>query len=95
MFIKALYYNTDTGIRYNVQRYKRMSEYTCKLYIKNCSYSNKVGIVFAMYQKIRSKGKSWAVPCPFKKSYINENNDLTVIETSLEENIQDSKMNEG
>ena len=30
----------------------------------------------------------------FKKSYINENNDLTVIETSSEENIQDSKMNQ-
>ena len=31
----------------------------------------------------------------FKKSYINENNDLTVIETLSGKNIQDSKMNQG
>ena len=38
------------------------SKYTCELYITNCSYSNKVGIVLAMYQRMRSKGTSWAGP---------------------------------
>ena len=41
---------------------KNRSKYTCELYIKNWSYSNKVGIVFAMYQRMRSKGASWAGP---------------------------------
>ena len=38
------------------------SKYTCELYITNWSYSNKLGIVFTMYQIMRSKGESWAGP---------------------------------
>ena len=41
---------------------KNRWRYTCKIYIVNWSYSNKVGIVFDMYQKMRSKGKYWAGP---------------------------------
>ena len=41
---------------------KNRSKYTCELYITNWSYSYKVGIVFAMYQIMRPKGKSWAGP---------------------------------
>ena len=37
-------------------------KYTCELYITNWSYSNKVGIVFAVYQIMRSKGAYWAGP---------------------------------
>ena len=44
--------------------YKRekRSKSTCELYITNCSHSYKVGIVFAMYQIMRSKGTYWAGP---------------------------------
>ena len=35
---------------------------TYELYITNWSYSYKVGIVFAMYKRMRSKGTSWAGP---------------------------------
>ena len=42
---------------------KNRPKYTCELYITNWSYSNKVGIVFAMYQRMILKGKSWAVTC--------------------------------
>ena len=38
------------------------SKYTCDLYIKNWSYSYKVLIVFAVYQRMRSKGGSWVGP---------------------------------
>ena len=41
---------------------KRRSEYTCEHYITSWSYSNKVGIVFAMYEIMRPKVTSWAVP---------------------------------
>ena len=41
---------------------KNKSKYTCEPYITNSSYSKKVGIVFAMYQRIRSKGTSWDGP---------------------------------
>ena len=41
---------------------KNRSKYICELYITNWSYSNKVGIVFAMYQVMISKGGSWAGP---------------------------------
>ena len=34
----------------------------CELYITNWSYSYKVGIVFIMYQIMRSNGTSWAGP---------------------------------
>ena len=37
-------------------------KYTCELYITNRSYSNKVVIVFAMYQRMRSKGTYWDGP---------------------------------
>ena len=37
-------------------------KYKCEFYITNWLYSNKVGIVFAMYQIMRSKGTSWAGP---------------------------------
>ena len=37
-------------------------ENTYDLYIKNWSYCYKAGIVFAMYQRMRSKGTSWAAP---------------------------------
>ena len=43
---------------------KKRSKYTCEIYITNWSYSYKVGIVFAMYQIMRSKGTSWAGPRP-------------------------------
>ena len=35
---------------------------TCELYITNSSYSYKVVIIFAMYQRMRLKGTSWAGP---------------------------------
>ena len=38
------------------------SKNTCEIYITNWSYSNKVGIYFAMYQIMISKGASWAEP---------------------------------
>ena len=41
---------------------KNRLKYTCEIYIKNLSYSNKVGIVFAFYQRMRSKKTSWAGP---------------------------------
>ena len=41
---------------------KNRSKYTCVLYIMNCSYSKKLGIFFAMYQRMRLKGASWAGP---------------------------------
>ena len=41
---------------------KNRSKYTCELYITNQSYPNKVGIVFTMYQIMRSKGEFWAGP---------------------------------
>ena len=37
-------------------------KYTCEVYITNWSYSKKVGIVFAVYQRMRSKETSWAEP---------------------------------
>ena len=37
---------------------KNRSKYTCELYITDWFYSNKVGIVFAMYQRMRSKETS-------------------------------------
>ena len=39
---------------------KNMSKNTYELYITNLSYSYKIGIFFAMYQRMRLKGKSWA-----------------------------------
>ena len=39
---------------------KSRSKYTCEIYIMNWSYSNKVEIVFAMYQRMILKGTSWA-----------------------------------
>ena len=36
--------------------------YTCEIYITNWSYSKKVGIFFAMYQIMISRGTSWAGP---------------------------------
>ena len=39
-----------------------MSKYTCELNIANWSYSKINWIVFAMYQRMRSKGASWAGP---------------------------------
>ena len=41
---------------------KNRSKYTCKLYTTNWSYSNKAGIAFNMYQRMRSKGIFWAGP---------------------------------
>ena len=41
---------------------KNRMKYKCELYIMNWSYSNKVGIVFAMYQIMISKGTSWTGP---------------------------------
>ena len=38
------------------------SKYTCEIYITNWYFSNKVGIVFAIYQRMISKGTSWAGP---------------------------------
>ena len=38
------------------------SKNTCKIYITNRSYSYKVGIVFVMYQIMRSDRKYWAKP---------------------------------
>ena len=69
MCIKELCYITDTYLRYNVQRKKR-SKYTRDIYITNLSYSNKVGIVFAMYQRMTSKGKSWDGPRYYINIYI-------------------------
>ena len=43
-------------------KWKNRSKNTHEFYIKNWSYSYKVGIVFALYQKLRSKGTSWAGP---------------------------------
>ena len=41
---------------------KNRSKYTCEIYITKWFYYYKVGIVFAMYQRMRPKGKSWAGP---------------------------------
>ena len=41
---------------------KNRSKYACEIYITNFSYSKKVGIVFAMYHRMRSKGTSWYGP---------------------------------
>ena len=38
---------------------KSRSKFTCELYITNWSYSKKVGIDFAMYQRIIPKRTSW------------------------------------
>ena len=38
---------------------KNKSKNTYELYITNCSYSYKAGIIFAMYQSMRLKGTSW------------------------------------
>ena len=43
---------------------KKQVENTCEVYITNWYYSYKVGIVFAMYQRIRSEGTSWDGPRP-------------------------------
>ena len=48
------------------------SKNTCELYITNWSYSYKVGIVFDMYQRMRSKGKSWAGPCHIRNYIRNK-----------------------
>ena len=56
-----------------------------------------------MYTKINDKRQKLLVLCEedienyksSKKSYIHENNDLTVVDTSSEENIQDSDMTQG
>ena len=37
-------------------------ENICELYITNWSYSYKIGIIFSMYQRIRSKETSWVGP---------------------------------
>ena len=39
---------------------KSRSKYTCDISITNWSYSNKLGIVFTIYQRMISKGTSWA-----------------------------------
>ena len=41
---------------------KQVKIYIYKLYITNWYYSYKVQIVFAMYQRMILKGKSWAGP---------------------------------
>ena len=46
---------------------KNRSKYTCDVYITNLSYSNKIGIVFAMYQRMRSKVKYCDGPRQFLK----------------------------
>ena len=56
-----------------------------------------------MYTKINDKRQKLLVLCEedienyksSKKSYIHENNGLTVVDTSSEENIQDSDMTQG
>ena len=63
MCIKNLCYSTETYLQYTVLRGGNRSKYTCELYITNWSYSNKLWIVFATYQRMRTKGGSWAGPC--------------------------------
>ena len=41
---------------------KNRSKNTYEIYITNWFYSYKVGIVFAMYQRMRTKEKYWAGP---------------------------------
>ena len=47
------------SIIFDTKNKEKQVKYTCELYITNWSYSNKLGIVFAMYQRMRSKGTSW------------------------------------
>ena len=42
------------------KKFKKRSKYTCELYITNWYYSKKLGTVFAMYQRMRLNGTSWA-----------------------------------
>ena len=42
---------------------KSSLKFTCDVYITNWYYSNKSGIIFAMYQRMISKGTSWARTC--------------------------------
>ena len=65
---------------------KNRSKYTCELYITNWSYSNKVGIVFAMYQIMISKGTYWAGPRPWWAAnswYIHETSTVTTPRDAL------------
>ena len=39
---------------------KKRPKYTCEIFITNWFYSYKVGFVFAMYQRMRSKETYWA-----------------------------------
>ena len=57
-------YGFDLPIKRN-HKDKNRSKYTCEIYITNWYYSNKVVIVFAMYQRIKSKETSWDVPPPW------------------------------
>ena len=50
---------------------KNSSNYICDIYIMNWSYYNKLGIVFAMHQRIIPKGKYWAGPRHYSPLYVN------------------------
>ena len=46
---------------------KNRSKCTCELYITNWYYYYKLGIVFALFQRMLSKGASWDVPRPWQQ----------------------------
>ena len=60
MYLKFILYYLDLS---SIQRTKKTGQkYIYDLFTTNWYYSYKLGIVFAMYQRMRSKGASWYGP---------------------------------
>ena len=76
MIIKLLSYSTETYILYYVQRVNS----GINIYVSCTSQigpiPTKVGIVFAMNQKMILKGASWAGTCPWRIRRVNDGEDL-------------------